>query len=119
MTAADVDPVRAFRGALPAHLNSFTMTARVVALIHRATRDQGWTIPQLVAECTRDTAGTYRPGGLITHRLEACADRPFAPSVTGLRRAHFGCCQDGWLYDETGDVVRATKCPGNRQEDAS
>jgi len=112
------DPVRQFRAALghrlDAHLNT---TQAVVALVHAAVTNHGWTPEQLARECGRDLADTYKPGGVITDRLRKAATHPPAGQQgLGLRKAHRGCCEDGWLYDETGEEVRVTKCPGNMTE---
>lgn len=106
------DPVWAFVHALPPRVKAqLNRTERLVALVHRATRDQGWAPQQLAAECSRDHNNAINGAAIVMHRLEHAAENPPA-SQTGLRRVHFGCCEGGWLYDDdTGD---ATKCPGNR-----
>jgi hypothetical protein len=58
MTAAaatDVDPVVEFRRHLPPQAHrSLTITSTVVALVHAATRNHGWTAAALATECSRD-----------------------------------------------------------------
>lgn len=67
------DPVRSYHDALPAQLRAqFHETQRAAAFIHAATA-RGWTTKLLVAETTRDLAGVYKPGGVMTSRLEHCS----------------------------------------------
>lgn len=122
MTAAehDTDPVWAFITALPAGLKAqLNRTERLVALIHKAVHTQGWTVPQLVTEASRDTTGVLNAAAVVMYRLEQAAERgPATP--TGAKRVHFGCCEGGWIYDDTGETPRPpTKCPGNRPTEVS
>lgn len=106
------DPAQQFLNALPPavrhHINH---TARLTVLVHRAVRN-GWTVPQLVERCTGDLGAN--PGGTITYRLERDSDGP--PPLMAAAKVHQGCCEDGWIYDETSDPPRQTKCPGNMRE---
>ena len=77
-----VDPVRAFRDAIPPHLRAHLHdTQRIAALVRKAA-DRGWTVDALTREATRDLAGTVNPGGVITSRLDHCAehDPPVKPA---------------------------------------
>lgn len=120
MTAPDLatDPVWLFLRGLPAKARTdLTRSPRLVVAVHNAIRDHGWTVEQLVAHCARNHGGARNLGGLIQNRLDTIDGPP--PAEPGGRRVHFGCCDGGWLYDETGDVVRAVKCPGNRPAEVS
>jgi hypothetical protein len=91
------------------------LTQTIAYNLHRATTEQGWTIPQLVTEATRDLDTAANPAAVITDRIRIAAT--VAPpravrSKTGLPKAHDGCCEDGWIYDESVDPPVQSKCPG-------
>jgi hypothetical protein len=76
-----VDPVKAFRDAVPTHLRApLHDTQRIAALVTKAIA-RGWTIDALTREATRDLSGVVIPGGVITSRLDHCAehDPPVKP----------------------------------------
>lgn len=116
MTAPDqADPVWAFLTALPARIRrDLHRTEALVALIHTATRDQGWTPTKLAERCAGGNTGT-NPAGVVMYRLQHCATTPADTGPNTPRRVHFGCCDNGWIYDETGDEPHVTRCPGNLQ----
>lgn len=89
-------------------------TSRLDYNVDRAIREQHWTIAQLAAEATRDLDSAVVIGGVINDRIEVCATipPPKAKTRTGLAKVHDGCCEDGWIYDESVDPVRTIKCPG-------
>lgn len=109
--------LRAFRDKLPPHLQRWTRTGRITVAVSTATREHGWTLEQLAAECTRDTLGVVdNPGGLLTHRLEQCAEGPPTKGrPPGVGRKIAFCspeCSDnaGWILDpKTG--LPAERCP--------
>lgn len=113
MTAAtDTDPVRDFLAALPANArNSLHRTQLVVALVHAAVRDHGWTARLLAQECGRDLADVVNAGAVVTDRLRKAAQHPppNQPS-TATRRPLCPDCEDGWLVDETSRLPVA-RCP--------
>jgi hypothetical protein len=99
-----IDPFRVFVTALPANARTaLHRTETVVAMVHAAIREHGWTAQQLAAECGRDLTDVANAGGLVTHRLRHAAGNPPA------QRASFGAkrpfCTDecrqnaGWLLD--------------------
>jgi hypothetical protein len=99
-----VDPVRAFREALPAQLRAqLHDTQRIAGLVTAATA-RGWPVPALTAECSRSLAGIVNAGGVITSRLEHCArhDPPVKASKT--RPEWCGVCDPvtRHLLDENG-----------------
>lgn len=106
------DPLTLFLRALPPRLrNRVTRTGRLYTLVHAAVIDHGWTPQALAAECARNQdRAVVNPGGIVMHRLEQAAahgpDEPAAPKV------HDGCCESGWIYDETTIPPTVTKCPG-------
>lgn len=109
-----VDYPRAFRDALPRHVRDQLHTTQTVAgTIHAAVRDHGWTVPQLVYECCRDLAGVANIGGLLTYRLEQCAQHgpPQPVTRTGLPVIPLcGQCVDGFVLDPQ-TLLPARKCP--------
>lgn len=119
MSATDtaVDPLRAFKDALPPSLrHELRITAAVTVYVHRAIREHGWTVKQLVAECTRNTAGIYQPGGLITDRLRQAADRPPPGTTRTPKLPLCGECDNGWIYTEPPIEfahlpIKSTRCP--------
>ena len=96
-------------------------TARVIALVHRAVRDHGWTVDQLVTECTRDLRGITNAGGLITFRLENAASGPPAAGSPLGRVVPFCSpeCRDnaGWVLDSGG--MPASRCPCRTPQEVS
>jgi hypothetical protein len=94
------------------------LTQTIAYNLHRATTEQGWTIPQLVTEATRDLDTAANPGAVITDRIRIAATvaPPRAPRTkTGLPKAHkAGVCCDGYgiIYHEDVDPPVQSKCPG-------
>lgn len=118
MTAAAddlVDPVVEFRRHLPTNAQrSLNLTQAVVALVHAAVRNHGWTPAQLARECSRDIpADSANPGALVTYRLRENARHP-PPNAPTRRRPALplcGQCEDGWLVDaRTKLPVRRCDC---------
>lgn len=116
MTESDIDPVWSFLRSLPDKVRTdLNRTEKLVAGIHRAVNDHGWTPAQLAAHCSKNLTAR-NPGGVIQSRLDRIdgppasdGESPFGP------RVHHGCCEGGWIYDDTSDTPRPpTKCPGNR-----
>lgn len=114
MTTPDTDHVRAFRNALPGWVRAqLHDTQRITAFVTRAV-DQGWTIEQLAAACTRDLTGYRNPGGLVCYRLASCAEGPPPPNATAPKVKPF-CSPDcagrrGLIEDpKTGRPIG--KCP--------
>lgn len=104
-------------GALPhAIAGHIRATSRLDYNVERALREQHWTLTQLATEATRDLDTAASVGAVIDERIAICATVP-PPSTsprsrTGLAKVHDGCCEDGWIYDESVDPVRTIKCPG-------
>jgi hypothetical protein len=124
VTAAEAttdDPVWSFLTALPPRIKrQLNRTERLVALVHRAVREQGWTPKQLADRCSHSN-DSINPAGVVMYRLGWCADNPADLGSDG-RRVHFGCCEDGLIYHVPDDPtlpVTASKCPGNRPPEAS
>lgn len=112
-TATDV--VRPFRDGLPPHVRAQLHDTQLIAiLVHRAVHQQGWTIEQLIAECSRDLTGIANAGGLVTYRLRQRADNPPAVSRAPTKTHRAGFCCDGYgiLYDEDVNPPVQSKCPG-------
>jgi hypothetical protein len=114
MTVADVqtDPVREFRQQLPAHArNSLNVTQLVVALVHAAVRDHGWTPKQLASECGRDLGDVVNAGAVVTDRLRKAAQHPPANQPTAAaKRPLCTDCEDGWITDPDTHLPTA-RCP--------
>jgi len=116
MTAGknDQDPVRAFRAALPNHIGAqLHPTERTVVFIHAAV-GRGWTIAALVAEATRSLGGVVNPGGVITSRLEHCADHDPPETPSKSRPTWCGACDEATRHtlDDYGEPspARCTDC---------
>jgi hypothetical protein len=117
--------VRAYREALPRRVYAqLHDTQRIAALVVKAT-ERGWDVPSLVRETSRDLYGVSNAGGVITHRLEHCAehDPPERPSVA--RPEWCGQCdrETRHVRDEYGYASPA-RCPtchplNHRRADAS
>jgi hypothetical protein len=122
MTETELDPVRSFTAALPAHARQqLHMTQLLQGLIHAAIRDHGWTVPQLAKECGRDLGGVVNVGALITHRVRDAASRdaPAPPSRTGLRILPLcGSCENGLLLDPETHYP-AARCPCRTTKETS
>jgi len=118
MTAPEQDPVRAFRHALGHRLDAqLNTTHAVVALVHAAVTNHGWTPEQLAKECGRDLGDTYKPGGVITERLRKAAthppiDRDHAPALGPKRPFCSPECRDnaGWVLDDDRHPIRRCDC---------
>lgn len=93
-------------------------TGTIAYNVARAVTEHGWTIPQLVTECTRDLDSAANVGAVITDRVRVAATVPPAKpkTKTGLPKAHNGCCEDGWIYNEDVDPPTTTKCLGAQKE---
>lgn len=112
MTAAEQDPVWAFLHELPARIKrDLNRTEALVGYIHTAVRDQGWTPAQLAQRCSIGNDGDSAPR-IVMFRLKQAASTPANSGNDSPRRVHHGCCENGWIYDESGEEVVATKCPG-------
>jgi hypothetical protein len=113
VTTATTDPARSFVDALAPHVRArLTMTQAVAGMVHAAIRDHGWTVKQLVDECSRDLGDAINAGALITHRLRHAAGNP-PPPASGLgltHRALCGRCEDGWLVDPVTKMP-LDRCP--------
>lgn len=112
------DPAQMFIRALPGHAQrALHHTARITVLVHRAVRDHGWTVQQLIDRCTGDLGAN--PGGVITFRLEHCADNP-PPLEHKSRRIPFCSpeCRDnaGWVLDDAGRPAERCTCRTRPQE---
>ena len=106
----DTDPLWSFLTALTPRVRArLRRTARLYTLVHAAT-SLGWTPQQLAAECCRDHGGAINTSGIVMFRLEHCAGH--GPGEPAVAKVHDGCCEGGWIYDETTDPVTVTKCPG-------
>lgn len=123
MTHSDYDPsqdvAHLFLRALDPHTRATVHhTARITVLVHRAVREQGWTVPQLVQRCTGNLGAN--PGGVITFRLEHCADNP-PPLEQGARKVPFcspECHENaGWVLDSAGMPVK--RCPCRTTQEVS
>lgn len=115
MTTVDPD-FYAFLQALPAGYDVELRATRLAqALVHTAVDEKGWTPEQLARYASRDMGGAVNLGALITARLRQLAQSVPPQAPGGRERVHVGCCPDGggWLYDESTDPPRVTKCPGN------
>lgn len=118
MTAPELaqsEDVLEFLRRLPHKLrNDVNSTTRLHVLVVRAIRDQGWTVDELVDECTRNRENWVNPGGVVMHRLERCSTRPRTeprPSGSGPLCGH---CDHGWVYsvpDDPAAPVQTTRCP--------
>lgn len=116
----DDDPVRSFRLALGREMDArLNTTQAVVALVHAAVTNHGWTPKHLAEECSRDLGDVVNAGAVITERLRKAAAHP----PVGARAA-FGpklpfCspdCRDnqGWVLDDDRNPV--DRCPCRTQE---
>lgn len=96
-------------------------TTRLDYNVDRALREQHWSIEQLAAEASRDLDNAVKIGAVVDERIAICATVPPARprSRTGLAKLHDGCCEDGWIYDESVDPPRTIKCPGTRRTEAT
>lgn len=112
-TVAPTDAGQILYAALPTRAQvHVTRTKRLDHLAAQAF-DRGWTLDQLV---TRTTAGDLgvNPGGVITSRLEWCAENP-PPRRARKPKARPFCSPDcaergGWIEDsKTG--LPTEKCP--------
>lgn len=120
MTAAEqpADPMREFRQALPPWLRAQVHdTQRVAAAVVKAV-SLGWTIEQLVAECSRDLAGIHNAGGLATYRLLQRCEGPPPPGQRPPRPrpAWCGVCDEQTRHVEERDaeglfIVDVHRCP--------
>ncbi len=113
-----IDPVRAFREALKPYLRSqLHDTQRIAGLVIRAT-ELGWTPVLLAREASRSLAGVVNAGGVITSRLENCANNgpardPDMPTKFTQPQAWCGRCDDPitrWLMDEEGRITCRCNC---------
>ena len=107
-----VDPVRAFREALPATVRAqLHDTQRIAGLVTAATA-RGWTVPALTAECSRGLAGIINVGGVITSRLEHCARHDPAVKAPKARPEWCGTCDPATRHvlDENR-LPGAARCP--------
>jgi hypothetical protein len=118
MTETVTDPFAAFRASLPPYLRGRVYdTQRGRTLIARAIHQHGWTVEQLAAECSRDLHGIRNAGGVVTFRLEHCAENP-PPDRHAPRTLPF--CSDecrerrGFIEDDTGRPIG--KCPCRTSE---
>lgn len=116
-TSTDTDPVVEFRRNLPPNAQrSLNVTQAVVALVHAAVRNHGWTPKLLAQECTRDMpADLLNPGALITDRLRKAAAHPPPNQPTRrVQRIHRPGC-DGWIYNVPADPaepITTSRCHG-------
>lgn len=119
MTAAAADPgpdpVVEFRRHLPTHAErGLHVTQTVVALIHAAVTNHGWTPQHLARECSRDIPANHaNPGALVTHRLRKNASHPPPNAPARRGRPLCGRCENGLIYhvpDDPRADVTATKC---------
>jgi hypothetical protein len=66
--------IRAFREGLPAHARQALHDTQMASALVIKAVGHGWTVPELIKECSRDLAGLANPGAVITYRLANCAD---------------------------------------------
>jgi hypothetical protein len=113
------NPAGEFRAKLPRRFrDSLSNNQLIAAVIAAAIRDHGWTVDQLVAECTRDVADdVVNLGGLVTHRLRQAAQHPPVGSdhhATSRAKQPFCSpeCRDnaGWLLDPQTQLPTG-RCP--------
>lgn len=115
MTAPEttVDPVRAFREALPRRVrDQLHNTLAVVGLVNGAV-NMGWPTDRLAAECARDLHDVANAGAVVMHRLQQASEHP--PVLTGRSGLPVtplcGQCEDGWILDpETLRPVDRCSC---------
>ena len=102
MTTAP-DPLQEFQRHLPNRVRaSLNVTQAVVALVHAAVHNHGWTPALLAQECSRDLEDVVNAGAVVTDRLRKAATHPpvgRAVAQAAVRRPLCGQCEDGWLLD--------------------
>jgi hypothetical protein len=121
MTAVnvDADPVRQFGAGLPNWLRGRVHRTQAIAGYITAAVAGGWTIPQLLAEATRDIPpGHPNPGRIVTHRLAEAAHAAPPQAIPGIARytqpkPWCGRCSDPqtrWIETIDGKLRRCPDC---------
>jgi hypothetical protein len=96
---ATVDLVADLRTKLPPHVaRQLHDTQRLIALVGRAVNN-GWTVPQLAHEATRDPNGAINLAALAMWRLERCAETSPPTRAEKARQPLCGGCEDGFVVD--------------------
>lgn len=123
MPAPEQDVVRQFRHHIGRDLDArLNTTQAVVALIHAATTNHGWTPKQLADECGRDLADVRNAGAVITERLRKAAQHPPVARAAKVPGALLPWCSPdckaraGWIEDDTGRPIGRCPCRTAPQE---
>lgn len=109
----DLDPVTAFRAALPPEIRDQLHDNHAVRDAVTTALNHGWTIDQLATEATRDLATAISFGGLTLDRIRSCSTRTPPANVTraGLPKLPLcGQCDAGWLLNPV-TLLPDTRCP--------
>lgn len=115
MTTAHRDDLAdEFRAHLPAWAaHALWPTGKVAHLVSVAV-SRGWTSERLAAEATAGLERHYRPGGVITARLERFSQQPPPASATQPAARPFCSpeCEQrrGWIEDDRGRPIEKCHC---------
>lgn len=104
---------QAFLDALTPHARANFMPTATAGTALRKALSNGWTVPALAKECSRDLGTATNAGAIITRRLQNCANN--RPPTTGFAKfvqpkPWCGNCSDDatrWLTD-TDIAVRCS-----------
>jgi len=91
------------------------LTSAVGYNLNRAITEHGWTIPQLVTECTRDLDTAANVAAVITDRIRIAATvapaKPKAKISKGLPFCTDECRDNaGWILNADGQITGRCTC---------